>query len=66
YFGTPHGVDLCALAVAYGWRYVRAGTVAGLGAALAVPVRGRSIVEVVATRDGLRELHARVHAALSV
>jgi 2-succinyl-5-enolpyruvyl-6-hydroxy-3-cyclohexene-1-carboxylate synthase len=65
FFGTPHAVDLRALAAAYGWRHTAAGTTAELAAALAPPVRGRSIVEVAATREGLRELHARIAAALN-
>ncbi|PYI67884.1 2-succinyl-5-enolpyruvyl-6-hydroxy-3-cyclohexene-1-carboxylic-acid synthase [Arthrobacter livingstonensis] len=65
FFGTPHVVDLAALAAAYGWGHTLAGTTAELAAALAAPVRGRSIVEVTATREGLRELHAQIASALN-
>jgi 2-succinyl-5-enolpyruvyl-6-hydroxy-3-cyclohexene-1-carboxylate synthase len=66
FFGTPHAVDLGALAAAYGWRHTQVSTTAELAAALAPPVHGRSIVEVAATREGLRELHARIASALSI
>ncbi|WP_427019033.1 2-succinyl-5-enolpyruvyl-6-hydroxy-3-cyclohexene-1-carboxylic-acid synthase [Pseudarthrobacter sp. P1] len=63
-FGTPHAANLAALAAAYGWRHTAASTAAELAAALAGPVRGRSIVEVAASRAGLRDLHWRVRQAL--
>lgn len=66
FFGTPHAVDLGSLAAAYGWRHTQVSTTAELAAALAPPVHGRSIVEVAATREGLRELHARIASALSI
>lgn len=66
FFGTPHAVDLAALAAAYGWSHTLVRTTAELTAALAAPVEGRSIVEVAASRTELRELHARMAAALAV
>jgi len=57
-------VDIGALATAYGWRHTLVGSTAELAAALAVPVEGRSIIEVAASREGLRELHAQIAAAL--
>ncbi|ALE07160.1 2-succinyl-5-enolpyruvyl-6-hydroxy-3-cyclohexene-1-carboxylate synthase [Arthrobacter sp. ERGS1:01] len=66
FFGTPHAVDVAALAAAYGWRHTVARTTAELTEALEAPVAGRSIVEVAATRDGLRDLHARIHKALTL
>lgn len=65
FFGTPHTVDLAALAAAYGWSHTLVRTAAELAAALEAPVQGRSIVEVAADRAELRELHARIAAALS-
>ncbi|MGO4383171.1 2-succinyl-5-enolpyruvyl-6-hydroxy-3-cyclohexene-1-carboxylic-acid synthase [Specibacter sp. RAF43] len=64
FFGTPHAVNLGALAAAYGWRHTLAGTPAELAAALAAPVLGRGIIEVTASRQGLRALHAQIRAAL--
>jgi 2-succinyl-5-enolpyruvyl-6-hydroxy-3-cyclohexene-1-carboxylate synthase len=61
-FGTPHGADLAALCRGYGVRHVRVEDLAGLRAALARPLDGTSVVEVRATRDGLRDLHARIRA----
>ena len=66
FFGTPHTVQLAALAAAYGWEHRLVHTAAELDAALATPVRGRSIIEVAASRAGLRELHARIGKALEV
>ncbi len=65
FFSTPHSVDVGALAAAYGWRHTVASTTAELASVLAAPVRGRSIVEVPATREGLRELHALISSALA-
>lgn len=45
-FGTPHGVDLSALARAYGWRYRRVEAREELADALSAPVAGRELVEV--------------------
>lgn len=64
FFGTPHSVNLGALASAYGWSHTLVRTTAELAEALASPVQGRSIVEVAASRDGLRELHAQIRAAV--
>ncbi|KNC15077.1 2-succinyl-5-enolpyruvyl-6-hydroxy-3-cyclohexene-1-carboxylate synthase [Arthrobacter sp. RIT-PI-e] len=64
-FGTPHTVDLAALAAAYGLEHQRAGTVEELDAALEEPVRGRSVLEIKADRTTLRELHARVRAVVA-
>ncbi|OMH29288.1 2-succinyl-5-enolpyruvyl-6-hydroxy-3-cyclohexene-1-carboxylic-acid synthase [Tersicoccus phoenicis] len=58
-FGTPQRVDLSALAAAYGIRHQRVSDVDALDAALAAPIRGRSVVEVVADRTRLAGLHAR-------
>lgn len=60
FFGTPHTVDLAAVASAYGWGHTVVGSVQELDAALAAKVTGQSIIEVRATREGLRELHARL------
>ncbi|MDO5752957.1 2-succinyl-5-enolpyruvyl-6-hydroxy-3-cyclohexene-1-carboxylic-acid synthase [Arthrobacter sp.] len=66
FFGTPHTVQLAALATAYGWEHTLVNTAAELDAALAAPVHGRHIIEVAASRAGLRELHARISKALAV
>jgi 2-succinyl-5-enolpyruvyl-6-hydroxy-3-cyclohexene-1-carboxylate synthase len=59
-FGTPHTVDIAALAAAYGVGHCSVSTTAALAEALARPVEGRSIVEVRTDRQGLRALHARI------
>lgn len=64
-FSTPHAVDLAALAAAYGVGHCAVSTTAGLAEALAAPIQGRSIVEVRTDRVGLRDLHARIKAAVS-
>jgi 2-succinyl-5-enolpyruvyl-6-hydroxy-3-cyclohexene-1-carboxylate synthase len=64
-FGTPHAVDLSALAAAYGVGHRAVSTTAELAAALAEPVQGRSIIEVRTDRQGLRELHGRIRAAVT-
>ncbi|WP_420716219.1 2-succinyl-5-enolpyruvyl-6-hydroxy-3-cyclohexene-1-carboxylic-acid synthase [Pseudarthrobacter sp. LT1] len=64
-FGTPHSVDIAALAAAYGVGHSVVSTTAGLAEALDRPVQGRSIVEVRTDRGALRELHARIKEAVS-
>lgn len=64
-FGTPHSVDISALAAAYGVGHVSVRTTAELATALALPLKGRSIVEVRTDRAGLRPLHARIRAAVA-
>ncbi len=65
FFGTPHTVNLAALATAQGWSHTLAGTTAELARALAAPVQGPSVLEVAAAdRTELRGLHARIAAAL--
>lgn len=59
-FGTPTGVSVEPLAQAYGWGFTRATTRDELVAALAAPIEGLEIVEVPLTRDGRRDLDARV------
>lgn len=63
-FGTPHSVDISALAAAYGVGHTPVRTTAELAAVLASPLKGRSIVEVRTDRSGLRPLHARIKAAV--
>ncbi|HWS58827.1 MAG TPA: thiamine pyrophosphate-dependent enzyme, partial [Actinotalea sp.] len=53
-FGTPQGVDLAALCAGFGVPHERVTDLDGLRAALARPVRGRSVVEVPVDRAGLR------------
>lgn len=64
-FGTPHKVDLSALAAAYGVGHSTVSTTAGLAAALQSPLKGRTIVEVRTDRQELRQLHARIKAAVA-
>ena len=64
FFGTPHTVDISALAAAYGVPHTMARTADELDAALDAPVTGRSILEVPVRRDSLRELHAKVKSAV--
>nr|WP_249777143.1 2-succinyl-5-enolpyruvyl-6-hydroxy-3-cyclohexene-1-carboxylic-acid synthase [Arthrobacter sp. C9C5] len=64
-FGTPHTVDLAALAAAYGVAHRAVSTTADLAAALAEPVVGRSVIEVRTDRHSLRELHGRIRTAVS-
>ena len=63
-FGTPHSVDLGALATAYGVAHRSVSTTAELAAALAEPWEGRSIIEVHTYRHGLRDLHVRIRGAV--
>ncbi|MEX5234298.1 2-succinyl-5-enolpyruvyl-6-hydroxy-3-cyclohexene-1-carboxylic-acid synthase [Kocuria arenosa] len=65
FFGTPQQARLDALCAGYGVIHRRAAGVAELERALAAPVRGRSVVEVVVDRRGLRELHSRLRAAVA-
>lgn len=65
-FGTPHAVNLAALAAAYGVEHSLVTTTAGLAQALARPVSGRSIIEVQADRRALRALHANISQAVAV
>lgn len=64
-FGTPHTVDIAALAAAYGLGHQAVSTTAELADALKSPLKGRTIVEVRVDRTGLRELHARIKEAVS-
>ena len=64
-FGTPHTVDIAALAAAYGVAHRAVSTTADLAAVLAEPVAGRSIIEVRTDRRGLRELHGRIRTAVN-
>lgn len=64
-FGTPHTVDIAALAAAYGVAHRAVTTTADLAAVLAEPVAGRSIIEVRTDRRGLRELHGRIRTAVN-
>jgi 2-succinyl-5-enolpyruvyl-6-hydroxy-3-cyclohexene-1-carboxylate synthase len=64
-FGTPHTVDLAALAAAYGVGHVSVSSTAALAEALSRPVEGRSIIEVRTDRSGLRKLHARIKDAVA-
>ena len=63
-FGTPHGVDLCALAAAHGVPAERVATRTGLQAAIAGALtRGGARVVVVETERGANvELHDELHA----
>ncbi|WP_191931613.1 2-succinyl-5-enolpyruvyl-6-hydroxy-3-cyclohexene-1-carboxylic-acid synthase [Arthrobacter bussei] len=64
-FGTPHTVDVAALAAAYGLRYERATTLEELDTAMERPISGRSILEVRTDRSTLRDLHARIRRAVA-
>jgi 2-succinyl-5-enolpyruvyl-6-hydroxy-3-cyclohexene-1-carboxylate synthase len=59
-FGTPHQVDLAAIAAAYGVGYRLVEDETSLGDALREPVAGRGIVEVRTDRATLRQLHAAI------
>ncbi|MFK0006856.1 2-succinyl-5-enolpyruvyl-6-hydroxy-3-cyclohexene-1-carboxylic-acid synthase [Paenarthrobacter sp. NPDC090520] len=63
-FGTPHSVDIAALAAAYGVGHSAVSTTAALAEALKAPLKGRTIVEVRVDRAGLRGLHARIKEAI--
>ena len=64
-FGTPHSVDIAALAAAYGVGHQAVSTTAELADALKAPLKGRTIVEVRVDRAGLRGLHARIKEAIN-
>ncbi|WP_461190414.1 2-succinyl-5-enolpyruvyl-6-hydroxy-3-cyclohexene-1-carboxylic-acid synthase [Arthrobacter sp. Z4-13] len=64
-FGTPHTVDIAALAAAYGVGHCSVSTTAALAEALSQPIVGRSIVEVRTDRHGLRALHGRIKEAVA-
>nr|WP_231712082.1 2-succinyl-5-enolpyruvyl-6-hydroxy-3-cyclohexene-1-carboxylic-acid synthase [Arthrobacter sp. zg-Y820] len=64
FFGTPHTVDVSALAAAYGVPHRLVRSIDELDAALDAPVAGRSILEVPVQRASLRELHAKVKRAV--
>lgn len=59
-FGTPQAVDLAGLCAGYGVRHTVVHRAEDLGAALAEPIRGRWVVEVVVDRSRLREQRAEL------
>jgi 2-succinyl-5-enolpyruvyl-6-hydroxy-3-cyclohexene-1-carboxylate synthase len=63
-FGTPHGADLAALCAGYHVRHRVVGSVEEFREALR-PEPGVRVLEVRADRAGLRDLHARLRAAVS-
>lgn len=64
-FGTPHGAGLAALCAGYGVAHRRVTDAESLRSALAEPVTGRSVLEVSIARAALRDLHARLRAAVA-
>ena len=64
-FGTPHTADLAALARGYGVSHQLVASAADLDAALALPIRGRSVIEVSADRSVLRTLHASIRERIA-
>ena len=62
-FGTPHQVDIEKLCAAHGVAYQRADTIDGLHAALAEQ-DGLRVVEIPVPREGIRDLHAALAAAV--
>ncbi|MCG8915442.1 2-succinyl-5-enolpyruvyl-6-hydroxy-3-cyclohexene-1-carboxylic-acid synthase [Actinokineospora sp. PR83] len=62
-FGTPTGADLGALCTGYGVPHTLVTTPTELRSAL-TPTPGLRVVEVRADRDRLRDLHARLRAAV--
>lgn len=66
-FGTPHGVDLVALAAAHGVAATAVGTLAGLNSALVGWRERRGSQVIVATSDRARnvELHRLLNAAVA-
>lgn len=63
-FGTPHGADLAALCAGYHVPHTLVTDRAALRAALA-PASGLRVVEVRSNRALLRDLHARLRAAVA-
>lgn len=63
-FGTPHGADLAALCAGYGVSHTLAGSDGELRDALR-PHKGMRVVEVRTDRSRLRDLHARLRAAVA-
>jgi 2-succinyl-5-enolpyruvyl-6-hydroxy-3-cyclohexene-1-carboxylate synthase len=63
-FGTPHTVDMAALATATGVAYTRVDDLSALAAALE-PRSGMRLVEIRADRTTLRAGHAAVRAAVA-
>ncbi len=63
-FGTPHGADIASLCRGYHVEHVRARDSQELRAALE-PARGLRVVEVRSNRALLRDLHARLRAAVT-
>jgi 2-succinyl-5-enolpyruvyl-6-hydroxy-3-cyclohexene-1-carboxylate synthase len=63
-FGTPHGADLAALCAGYHVPHTLVTDRAALRAALA-PAPGLRVVEVCSNRALLRDLHARLRAAVA-
>jgi 2-succinyl-5-enolpyruvyl-6-hydroxy-3-cyclohexene-1-carboxylate synthase len=63
-FGTPHGAEIEALCRGYRVAYERPETIVELRAALK-PGRGLKVVEVRSNRALLRDLHARLRAAVT-
>jgi 2-succinyl-5-enolpyruvyl-6-hydroxy-3-cyclohexene-1-carboxylate synthase len=63
-FGTPHGADVRALCAGYGVAHRQVTSAEALRSALGEPAPGTSVVEVRTSRAGLRELHARIRAAV--
>ena len=64
-FGTPHTVDIAAIAAAYSLRYELATTLEELDTAMERPISGRSILEIRTDRRTLRDLHARIRRAVA-
>ena len=62
-FGTPHGVDLVALATAYGLSAIEVGDMASLKAAVTGSVghRGTTVIVVRTSRTTNVEVHKRLH-----
>ncbi|TDE10345.1 2-succinyl-5-enolpyruvyl-6-hydroxy-3-cyclohexene-1-carboxylic-acid synthase [Jiangella asiatica] len=64
-FGTPHGADLGALCAGYGVMHRLVTEPSDLRTVLASPVSGRGVIEVPIERASLRDLHARLRAAVA-
>jgi 2-succinyl-5-enolpyruvyl-6-hydroxy-3-cyclohexene-1-carboxylate synthase len=63
-FGTPHDVDLAALCAGYRVPHTLVEDTAQLRAAVA-PAAGPRVIEARMSRDGLRDLHARLRTTVS-